>query len=326
MNAKKLIEKLMQTQGPLSVNEGVLWFENGEAVNLSEVAAATDDSLQSLQLKEAMSILAGLGSFGYLTRSGMEENERLPMLKMRARNLTKFLGITELDDLKDGEVLGLDADGHVMTWNAAIDFVGGCTLTLEEYGVHKLKAHEIVRVGITYDQWVRACQEKNGPARSRTVFVGAFVTAEFGEGPSFAKFTVTPSFIEQLQRLTMLCKEHQLSEVRVTGGPDLWGGCDEDALRLQCQELVVSVGSFWFTDAPKHMDYDIQSRAQSTESFIELVTSEGDEVIFIDGIEEEVALATSGGELDDDDDLDDAQQAGASLPTGLQDTQHAAPN
>jgi len=41
MNSKDLLEKLMQTQGPLSVNEGVLWFEDGVSVDLSEVASAS---------------------------------------------------------------------------------------------------------------------------------------------------------------------------------------------------------------------------------------------------------------------------------------------
>ena len=49
------------------------------------------------------------------------------------------------------------------------------------------------------------------------------------------------------------------------------------------------------------MDYEIQTRGQSTKEFIELVLHADEDVIFIGGIEEEVARSTSDDSLDDDD-------------------------
>jgi hypothetical protein len=197
MNAKELIEKLQGTEGTLSVNKGVLWFENGQSVDLSTVAVQLEQK-RKFELDEPVSV----------------------------------------------------------------------------------------------------------PPWEITVFVGASTTAEFGEGPSFAKFTVNDRFIAQLRRLKALCEEQGLTEVRVTAGPDLWGGCDENALRLQCPELVVTCGSFWFNDQPKNMDYEIQTRGQSIDSFIEMVTEDGPHERFIDGIEEEVAAQHAGGILDEDEDDD----------------------
>lgn len=197
MNAKELIEKLQGTEGPLSVSKGVLWFEDGQSIDLSNVAVQLEPT-RTLELDEPVSV----------------------------------------------------------------------------------------------------------PPWEITVFVGASTTSEFGEGPSFAKFKVNDRFIARLRRLKALCEEQGLTEVRVTAGPDLWGGCDENALRLQCPELVVTCGSFWFNDQPKHMDYEILTRGQSIDSFIEMVNEDGAKERFIDGIEEEIAALDAGGILDDDEDDD----------------------
>jgi hypothetical protein len=149
---------------------------------------------------------------------------------------------------------------------------------------------------------VKIDEKVSVPPWEITVFVGATTTAEFGEGPSFAKFTVNDRFIAQLQRLKALCEDQGLTEVRVTAGPDLWGGCDENELRLQCPELVVTCGSFWFNDRPKHMDYEIQTRGQSIDSFIKMVSEDGPQERFIDGIEEEIAALDAAGILDAEED------------------------
>lgn len=38
MTAQELINKLAETEGILSVQDGVLWFESGESVDLSKLA------------------------------------------------------------------------------------------------------------------------------------------------------------------------------------------------------------------------------------------------------------------------------------------------
>jgi len=283
------------------------------------------NTLQSLQLKEALSVLAALSGYGYLQRSGMENDERLPMFKMQGRNLLQSVGMMKPEAFKDGEVLGLDFDRKVMTWNDSLADFDGCTKSLDEYGVHDLKEHEIVRVGISHEAWTLARNSVLGTSRkphglSRMVFVGAFITGEFGDGPSFAKIVVTEAFIEQLERLTSLCEENRLSEARVTQGPDLWGGCDEQAMRLQCPELVVSMGSFWFCDRPKHMDYEFQTRGQQTRQFIDLALSEGDDPVFVDGVEEVIARATADEDIEDTD-LDEGM---AALVNGTNDSQGSA--
>jgi hypothetical protein len=37
ITVEMLLTKLRNTQGPLSVNEGILWFDNGESISLNEV-------------------------------------------------------------------------------------------------------------------------------------------------------------------------------------------------------------------------------------------------------------------------------------------------
>jgi hypothetical protein len=283
-------------------NQQVLLVEAVQTLKEIEMNSKNVNPLQLLQLNEAVAVLGVLSSFGYLARTGMEDSERLAMAKMRGRNVLRSLGAFQPEPWRHGEVLGLDVDGKVMIWDDNMAEVSGGTQSIEEYGVHNFKEDEIARVGVRHEDWMLATRAASGASRKphgwkRSIFVKAHITSNYGDGPSFAKIVVTEAFIERLERLTALCKSERLSEVRVTDGPDLWGGCDQESLRLRCPELVVSCGSFWFNDRPKHMDYDIQTRGKTTSEFIELAFGEGDGPIYIDGVEEDIAL------LDADDAL-----------------------
>lgn len=107
------------------------------------------------------------------------------------------------------------------------------------------------------------------------------------DAPSYVLFKVNARFIDRLQKLRMLCKEHGLSELRVVAHPQKWGPGDVEArMRLQSGELVVTEGLAWFTDSPRYGD-QIEMRARGIDEIIssyenakpgEIVVLAGDEV------------------------------------------------
>lgn len=128
----------------------------------------------------------------------------------------------------------------------------------------------------------------------RTAYIEAYACSDYGDGPLFAKLSVTPKFISKLNQLSNLCKDHNLSEVRVCEYPDWWGPGDEDELRLTCGELVVTKTEFWFVDQPKHSDYHIETRAQGITEFLNDIKLSSDDVLFFaehDELPEIVATA-----------------------------------
>jgi hypothetical protein len=123
------------------------------------------------------------------------------------------------------------------------------------------------------------------PPWTRVVYVEAYATDE-GSGPGYARVDVTPQFIGRLKSLRALCKERNLTEVRVTDAPDAWGpGTSEEDLRLQAPELVVTPRMFWFTDRPKGLPIEIRTRGYDIERFIYEVSGAGEPVYL--GVEPE---------------------------------------
>lgn len=90
------------------------------------------------------------------------------------------------------------------------------------------------------------------------VYFPVSATDEHGSSPMYAKLVVKQAFLETLARLEAVCSLHGLNEARVDDAPDSWGPNTEE-LRLQLPELVVSSGSFWFRDHPKHTNYEIET-------------------------------------------------------------------
>lgn len=89
--------------------------------------------------------------------------------------------------------------------------------------------------------------------------VEAYATDEYGEGPSWAEVTVTPGFLQTLERLRRVCQDEKLESVTVPQGPDRWDL--EDDLRIRGDSLRVWRDDFWFEAHPKHRDYSVESRS-----------------------------------------------------------------
>lgn len=88
--------------------------------------------------------------------------------------------------------------------------------------------------------------------KSIKVVLAAYAVDDTSEGPTFAEVLVNQDFLDRLQRLVQVCKDHGLTEARVYAFPEWGPGNIDGALRLQCPELVVLPGgSFWFTDSTK---------------------------------------------------------------------------
>ncbi|WP_321820885.1 MULTISPECIES: hypothetical protein [unclassified Burkholderia] len=73
----------------------------------------------------------------------------------------------QLEPYRDGEVLGLDRDGHVIEWNAGADMPVETGQSLVEFGLQNLREHELARVGVTREVWEAAMAR--GGLSERTV-------------------------------------------------------------------------------------------------------------------------------------------------------------
>ena len=110
------------------------------------------------------------------------------------------------------------------------------------------------------------------PKEAAKVYIEAYAASDNGDGPRFAEVWATQEFLARLNRLSGLCTEHSLSELRVFDSPEAWGPGDvAEDLRLTGGELVVTENSFWFVDAPKNTDYHIETRAQNIAQFCDMV-------------------------------------------------------
>ena len=107
------------------------------------------------------------------------------------------------------------------------------------------------------------------------VYLEAYACDDYGDGPTFAELDVTPEFCARLQRLAALGTEHQLTELRVSDGPDTWGPGDvAQDMYFTMPELVVAGDSFWFTDHPKHAKYSVETRAIGITGFCDAVAKQ----------------------------------------------------
>jgi len=108
------------------------------------------------------------------------------------------------------------------------------------------------------------------------VFLEAFATGQglLGGGPSYAKVSVGSHFKAQLHRLQGLCVNNELTEVRISYAPDMWGpeGVEEE-MRMESPELVVTKTDFWFVDRGRHSDGHVETRTQNTKELFELLAN-----------------------------------------------------
>lgn len=121
-------------------------------------------------------------------------------------------------------------------------------------------------------QPLNADQIDNQPMQEHTVYFEAYACDDYGDGPGYAVLTVSQQFCDKLKHLQKMAGEFGLSELRTYASPDAYGPGDiEENLRLTCGELVVTPTMFWFTDHPKHIGYNIETRSQSIDGFIAAV-------------------------------------------------------
>ena len=126
-----------------------------------------------------------------------------------------------------------------------------------------------------------------GEQQCHKAYIEAYASSDYGDGPTFAKVLVTPELLDKLRKLSGLCVEHGLSELRVYDSPELWGpGEIESELRLICGELVVTKSSFWFVDQPKNAEYHIETRAQEIEDFFKAIADDTSGVALYFGVDE----------------------------------------
>ena len=120
------------------------------------------------------------------------------------------------------------------------------------------------------------------------VFLEAYACDDYGDGPTFAELDVTPEFCARLQRLAALGTEHQLTELRMSDGPDAWepGDVAQD-MHFTMPELVVAGDSFWFTDHPKHAKYSVETRGIGITEFCDAVAKQArsDPLFFGDDVD-----------------------------------------
>ena len=120
------------------------------------------------------------------------------------------------------------------------------------------------------------------------VYLEAYACDDYSEGHTFAELDVTPEFCARLQRLAALGTEHQLTELRVSDGPNAWGPGDvEQDMRFTMPELVVAGDSFWFTDHPKHAKYSVETRGIGITEFCDAVAKQArsDPLFFGDDVD-----------------------------------------
>lgn len=96
-------------------------------------------------------------------------------------------------------------------------------------------------------------------------------TSDYLAAPSFAVVDITPAFMQRLERLRAVCKDHDIQRVSVCSSPDEWDG--QDTLRITGNELNVSDDYFWFEACLKHSDSEINTCLVNIDHLTRVVNS-----------------------------------------------------
>jgi hypothetical protein len=75
----------------------------------------------------------------------------------------------QLEPYRDGEVLGLDKNDHVVEWNARTDMPVESGQSLAEFGLQNLREDELVRVGVPREEWEAAFAGQGRAAQTHTI-------------------------------------------------------------------------------------------------------------------------------------------------------------
>lgn len=138
----------------------------------------------------------------------------------------------------------------------------------------------------------------NQNSKDVQVFLEAYAVgnASLSDSPTYALVVANRVFTAQLCRLQKLCTEQDLTEVRISYAPEMWGpnGIEEE-MRMTCPELVVTKSSFWFADRGRHIEAEVETRQLCIRHFFEAIEA-ADGPIYLgtepQAIEEAVRLDT----------------------------------
>jgi len=90
------------------------------------------------------------------------------------------------------------------------------------------------------------------------LYIDAFSCDAYGEGPAWARVSLTQEFLDELLRLRELCENNRISKVTKHYHADEWDR--SESLRIQDDTLEIGWTSWWFRAQPKHTDYHVETR------------------------------------------------------------------
>lgn len=90
------------------------------------------------------------------------------------------------------------------------------------------------------------------------MYVDAYTCDYYGEGPAWAKVTLTQQFLDQMLRMQRICKQQDVDIVTKSWAPEKWER--EEQLNFEGDDLYVTADSWWFRARPKHADYAVETR------------------------------------------------------------------
>ena len=101
---------------------------------------------------------------------------------------------------------------------------------------------------------------------TRDVYFACFSSDQYPSGPTFGAVEITPALVARIERLTRLCEEHNLSEVREWDANCDWGPYNiSGELCLENDELVVTRSGFWWRAAMGQSDGHVETRRATLE-------------------------------------------------------------
>lgn len=109
----------------------------------------------------------------------------------------------------------------------------------------------------------------------RTVYVGAYATDD-GDGPQWARLTITPAYLIRLQQLRGLCLAQELTQLQVADVPSRWGNHrGRYRTPLSSGRLVVTPTTFFYTASPGRHVHSIQTEPLTVDWLVSNVCGPG---------------------------------------------------
>jgi len=109
---------------------------------------------------------------------------------------------------------------------------------------------------------------------TKSVVFSAHSCSDYGDAPTCAIHRDSAALLADVQRVQKLICENRLTEARLLCDVEWLPESTADELRLQCGELVVVRDAFWFSNRPKHADYNIETSSMTVKGLEEAVASD----------------------------------------------------